>query len=219
MSAASGTVRAMKATEPSIPDLAAAVKQSLRAGGDTAALAGRVGDVVGAYQPSPELLTLSQRHGTPGRVAGHLLHAEEDFSLLALVWRPGQQTSIHDHRCWCVVYVVDGSEQETRYVDHGDFLVESRRTRNPAASVSALTPPGDIHRIRNDTDRTTISLHVYGIDLRVAGSSARRRYDTPVRELPANRRDVTTGFVSGLSRRATTPGPDGIIVALSEKLA
>lgn len=184
MSAGSGTVRAMKTTETSILDLATTVKQSVRAGGDAATLAARVSDVVGAYRPSTAgLLTPSQRQGTPGRVAGHLLHAEEDYSLLALVWRPGQQTSIHDHRCWCVVYVVDGSEQETRYVDHGDFLVESRRVRNLAGSVSALTPPGDIHRIRNDTDKTTISLHVYGIDLRVVGSSARRRYDAPVREL------------------------------------
>jgi predicted metal-dependent enzyme (double-stranded beta helix superfamily) len=83
-----------------------------------------------------------------------------------------------------VVYVVQGSEQETRYDDHGDFLVETITTRNLAGSVSALAPPGDIHRIRNDTDRIAISLHVYGIDLRVAGSSAQRFYDAPVRTAP-----------------------------------
>lgn len=177
----------MNATETSIQDLASAVKLSLRAGGDAAVVSARVGIVMSALRPGPGLLTPGQREGSPNRVAGHLLHAEKDFSMTALVWRPGQESSIHDHLCWCVVYVLDGSEQETRYDDHGDFLTETMRTRNPVGSVSALAPPGDIHRIRNDTDRNTISLHVYGIDLRVAGSSARRRYDAPVRELSSPR--------------------------------
>ena len=173
----------MNATETSIQDLAAAVKPSLRAGGDAAVVSARVGDAVAAHRPGLGLLTADQRQGSLDEVAGHLLHAENDFSMIALVWRPGQESSIHDHLCWCVVYVLDGSEQETRYADHGAFLTETMRTRNPAGSVSALAPPGDIHRIRNDTDRNTISLHVYGLDLRIAGSSARRRYDAPVREL------------------------------------
>ncbi|WP_344311108.1 hypothetical protein [Fodinicola feengrottensis] len=34
--------------------------------------------------------------------------------------------------------------------------------------------------IQNDSDRTAISLHVHGIEMRVAGSSVRRRYNAPV---------------------------------------
>lgn len=164
-----------------IRDLTGTIRTSLCEGGDAAAISARVAELVREHGPAPDLLTPHQRLGTPSRVASHLLHADDDFSMIALVWRPGQQTRIHDHRCWCVVYVVQGSEQETRYDDHGSFLTETITTRNPAGSVSALAPPGDIHRIRNDTDRITISLHVYGIDLRVAGSSARRTYDAPVR--------------------------------------
>jgi predicted metal-dependent enzyme (double-stranded beta helix superfamily) len=181
MSAAGGTVNSMNTSELQICDLAGRIHTTLRERGDAAAIAARVAVRVRAYGPMPALLTPLQRQGTPGRVASHLLHAEDDFSMLALVWRPGQQTQIHDHRCWCVVYVLQGSEQETRYDDHGGFLAETTTTDNPVGSVSALAPPGDIHRIRNDTDRTTISLHVYGIDLRVARSSARRIYDAPVR--------------------------------------
>jgi 3-mercaptopropionate dioxygenase len=161
--------------------LAGTIRTSVREGGDAAAIAERVAALLREHGPAPDLLSPNQRQGAPGRPASHLLHAEADFSMLAIVWRPGQQTRIHDHQCWCVVYVVQGSERETQYEDHGRFLAETTTTRNPAGSVSALAPPGDIHRIHNDTDRTTISLHIYGIDLRVAGSSVLRVYDAPVR--------------------------------------
>ena len=170
----------MTTAELGIRDLADAVRASLREGDEAAAIA----EVVRAHRPTPALLEPHQRLGTPDRVDSHLLHAEDDFSMIALVWRPGQRTRIHDHLCWCVVYVVQGSELETRYDDHGGFLTETATTRNPVGSVSALAPPGDIHRICNDAEDIAISLHVYGIDLRVAGSSARRTYDAPVRTAP-----------------------------------
>ena len=164
-------------------DIADLLRPTVQAGRDAAATAACVGALLSAHRPTSALLTPAQRLGRPDKAAGHLLHAEDDFSLLAIVWRPGQLTRIHDHRCWCVVCVLEGSEHETQYEDHGDFLVETATTRNVEGSISALAPPGDIHRIHNDTDRVTISLHVYGIDLRVAGSSARRTYDAPVRTL------------------------------------
>jgi len=173
----------MDTTERQIWDIADMLRPTVRAGRDDASTAACVGALIGAHRPTANLLTPEQRLGTPDRAAGHLLHAETDFSLLAIVWRPGQLTRIHDHLCWCVVGVVQGSERETQYEDHGDHLVETLTTRNVEGSVSALAPPGDIHRIHNDTDEITISLHVYGIDLRVAGSSARRTYDAPVRTL------------------------------------
>ncbi|HEX5121015.1 MAG TPA: cysteine dioxygenase family protein [Pseudonocardiaceae bacterium] len=180
MSATGGIVTSMNTSELRIRDLAGIIRTTLRERGDAASIATRVAGLVRASGPTPALLTPRQRQGAPERPTGHLLHAEDGFSMLALVWRPGQQTRIHDHRCWCMVYVLQGSEQETRYHDHGGFLTETTTTRNPVGSVSALAPPGDIHRIRNDTHHVTISLHVYGIDLRVAGSSARRIYDAPV---------------------------------------
>ena len=164
-------------------DIADLLRPTVQAGRDDAATAACVGALLSACRPTASLLTPAQRLGAPDKAAGHLLHAETDLSLLAIVWRPGQRTRIHDHRCWCVVHVLEGSERETQYEDHGDFLTEPITTRNAEGSVSALAPPGDLHRIHNDTDRVTISLHVYGIDLRVAGSSARRTYDAPVRTL------------------------------------
>ena len=82
-------------------------------------------------------------------LAGHVLHVEPDgaFSVLGLVWRPGQTTRIHDDITWCVV------------------------------EVSGFAPPGDIHRVRNVGDEIAISLHIYGTDITRVGSSARRFYD------------------------------------------
>ena len=42
------------------------------------------------------------------------MHAEPDgsFSVVGLVWRPGQITPIHDHVTWCVIGVLQGAEYE-----------------------------------------------------------------------------------------------------------
>src|ERR1700722_7303788 len=100
----------MTRTLATLTDLAAAVRQAVdaRAGWtDTAEL---VADQLRAHLPGPEILTPEQCLGRPARVAGHLLHAEPDgaFSILGLVWRPGQATRIHDHITWCVVGVLSG---------------------------------------------------------------------------------------------------------------
>jgi predicted metal-dependent enzyme (double-stranded beta helix superfamily) len=45
------------------------------------------------------VLTAEQRLGSPDGYVSHTLHVEPDgsFSIVALVWRPGQITRIHDH--------------------------------------------------------------------------------------------------------------------------
>ena len=46
--------------------------------------------------------------------------------------------------------------------------------------MTAFTPPGDIHRVGNPGPTVAVSLHLYGVDLRIHGSSVRRTYDLPV---------------------------------------
>jgi predicted metal-dependent enzyme (double-stranded beta helix superfamily) len=158
-----------------LTDLVAAVRQAIdvRTGWtDTAEL---VADQLRAHRPGPEILTSEQQLGQPDRVAGQLLHAEPDgaFSVLGLVWRPGQTTRIHDHITWCVVGVLSGIEHEELF----DEALNPIGTRdNPPGAVSGFAPPGDIHRIRNVGDETAISLHIYGTDISRVGSSARRFY-------------------------------------------
>lgn len=142
--------------------------------------ASRVAAALAGRRPPPDLLTASRRQGDPDRLASHVLHAEDLFSVVALVCRPGQRTAIHDHLAWGVVVVLQGTEQETVYRDRGDHLVPVAHSVNPTGSVTAFSPPGDIHRVGNPTGTTAISLHVYGTDLRASGSSVRRTYDLPI---------------------------------------
>jgi 3-mercaptopropionate dioxygenase len=138
--------------------------------------------VCAALRPAlsaPDLLQPEHRIGDPAAYRSHLLHVAPDgaFSVVALVWLPGQATAIHDHLAWCVVGVYEGAEHETRYrLTHDRRLVEAGSAVAFRGDVAGLLPPGDIHRVHNVGDSTAISLHVYGADLSVGGSSIRRTY-------------------------------------------
>lgn len=145
-----------------------------------------VAGVLRGHLPERSVLTPRQLDGDPERYAQHVLYVEPDgcFSIVALVWRPGQSTPVHDHVAWCVVGVIDGVEQETRYrlVEHDGepALQRAGLVHNPSGSVCAIAPPGDIHSVRNAGTDVAISLHVYGADILRLGSSVRRNYDVPV---------------------------------------
>lgn len=130
----------------------------------------------------PDLLSSERRQGSAECYTQHVLHVEPDgsFSVVALVWLPGQSTAIHDHVSWCTVGVYEGCESEITYRITGyggeRRVVETGRAVNVAGSVSAIAPPGDIHRVLNAGTSTAISLHVYGADISVLGSSIRRSY-------------------------------------------
>jgi predicted metal-dependent enzyme (double-stranded beta helix superfamily) len=128
---------------------------------------------------SPDLLLPEHRIGDPAGYRSHLLHVAPDgaFSLVALVWLPGQATAIHDHLSWCVVGVYQGAEYETRFLrTPSGHLIASGTTIAYPGDVAGLLPPGDIHRVHNAADAAAISLHVYGADLTLVGSSIRRAY-------------------------------------------
>ena len=144
--------------------------------GDTAERTVRdVTEVLRRRLPSPDVLTASQRQGSPDGYRSHVLYVEPDgsFSVVALVWRPGQATSIHDHVSWCAFGVIQGIEYEELFDAELNLLGDNT---NHVGEVSGFTPPGDIHRVRNIGDTTAISIHVYGADIHELGSSVRRSY-------------------------------------------
>lgn len=166
-----------------LDSLISAVRAAMRTGASWAETADLVADVLWLQMPGAEILTAEQRDGDPAGYRCHLLHGEPDgsFSVVALVWRPGQATPIHDHVTWCVFGVIQGAEREERYVLRDDGWLEQAGTVvNATGDVTALTPPGDIHQVRNDGAQTAISLHIYGTDIGRIGSSVRRIYDLPV---------------------------------------
>lgn len=150
-----------------------------------------VGERLAPHLGAADLLTAEQCESDPTRYRQHLLHAEHDgsFSVVALVWLPGQGTSVHDHISWCTTGVHQGQEHERRY-----RLVPASGTAGTARLVatadvvaaqgefSGFAPPGDIHRVWNAGPSKAMSLHVYGADISRLRTSVRRVY-----ELPADR--------------------------------
>ena len=164
-------------------NLVSAVRTATRRRASWAGTVGLVADQLRLHMPTAEILTAEQRYGDPTKYRCHLLHAEPDgsFSVVALVWRPGQATPIHDHVTWCVFGVIQGAECEERYVLRDDGWLEQDGTSvNAIGDVAGLAPPGDIHRVRNAGAETAISLHIYGTDISRLDSSVRRIYDLPV---------------------------------------
>lgn len=174
---------------PTLARLVESIRRVVRSGGADRQVADAVAALLQPYLSVEGLLTESQREPDPNHYRQHILHVEDDgsFSIVALVWLPGQETPIHDHVSWCVVGVHQGQEHETRYrmvtgEDGSSWLVEDGASINPPGSTAALTPPGDIHKVANQGPGLAISLHIYGADIGKLGSSIRRRYDLPVGE-------------------------------------
>jgi 3-mercaptopropionate dioxygenase len=168
--------------------LAAAVRDAVGRHADWADTARLVASALERHLPSPSILTAEQRRGDPEGYRSELIHSEPDgsFSIVALVWLPGQVTPIHDHLTWCVFGVIQGMESEELFEldEQGTGLVHAGYRVNSTGDVSGFAPPGDIHRVRNAGDHTAISIHIYGTDVARVGSSVRRRYDLPVQHAP-----------------------------------
>jgi 3-mercaptopropionate dioxygenase len=159
-------------TAPGLDELVAAIRSAVHEHGDWSATAERVAAAVRANLPAPTVLDGPER-----------LHIEPDgaFSVLALPWRPGQWTGIHDHVTWCVFATLDGEPVEERFELRDGGLALAGRRACPAGTVRAEAPPGDIHRLGNPHARSALTLHVYGTDVSRIGSSLRRTYDLPRR--------------------------------------
>jgi|SRR4051794_25850461 predicted metal-dependent enzyme (double-stranded beta helix superfamily) len=156
--------------------LVAGIRTAVARHADWAETARLVANQLRRHLPGPDVLTASERRGSADGYRGHTLHVEPDgsFSIVALVWRPGQLTRIHDHVTWCVFGVIQGVENEELF-DADLNLVG--RSENHVGDVGGFAPPGDIHRVHNIAGETAISIHVYGTDVTRVGSSARRYYD------------------------------------------
>jgi hypothetical protein len=116
--------------------------QSMVAAIDLAAsapLARRHRAVAAALKPFlglPDLLCHMSCPCSPDRYVRHLLHAGADYTVLALVWRPGQMSPVHGHRSWCALGIHHGCMTETLF-DPGPTGPEPRGCfqREPSATV------------------------------------------------------------------------------------
>ena len=132
-----------------------------------------------------DLLRYDQRLAGQDSYRRHLLYAEPKrrFTLLALIWLPGQQTPIHGHNAWCVVGVHEGAIDVTTYrrenADRADCSALSKTGdfTAPSGSVSFVQPdPEGIHRLSNTSAKPVITLHTYGMDLVEEPSAINKLY-------------------------------------------
>ena len=110
----------------------------------------------------------------PGHYARNAIFIapEQDLSLFALVWTPGQWTPIHDHGSWGVVGVLRGTLHERSYVrvDAGrdadaeiDLKPGGVFLLDPGTITSFVPNPDHIHRTGvPEGAEPVVSLHLYG---------------------------------------------------------
>ena len=124
----------------------------------------------------------------------YLLYCDplERFSVVSFVWGPGQKTPVHNHSVWGLIGVLRGSERSIRFRRGPSGVLE--QTGGPEVlrqgEIDAVSPAvGDIHEVsNNETDRTSVSIHVYGANI---GGVGREVYDLAT--------GAATSFVSGYS--------------------
>jgi len=97
----------------------------------------------------------------------HILYADAAgrYTIVAIVWRPGQRSSVHAHYTWSGAAVYRGELTETIYrVSRGPappFPVSNIRRR--PGDFTFHWPLNEIHRVGNESAETAISIHVYGV--------------------------------------------------------
>jgi len=91
------------------------------------------------------------------------LDPQARFCVVSFVWGPRQETPIHNHTVWGLLGQLRGQEISTNYDNNLNAI--SKSTLNPG-DIEAVSPSiGDIHKVRNGHNGTSISIHVYGADI------------------------------------------------------
>ena len=203
--------RPSTAARPPLSRLIDAIDQAVHSGMNGDERASAVADVLRESLYHPRLLPAEHRRSDAHTYRTNVVHTSPDgsFSLVALVWRPGQSTPVHSHLSWCVVGVYEGEEIETTYerVGHGrDRVVVGVGTqRFGPGDVGSLTSVSDIHRVHNGGDGLAISLHVYGLDYRRHAGSILERFDEPG-EAGGGGFQAPTDTAAPVRQRAGLPG-------------
>lgn len=154
-----------------VSDLLAATRNGVTAAAVTAALA-RTGTCV-------DWLPQEQRRANHDRYARHLLHADPSglFSVLAIVWAPGQQSPVHSHLTWCSVSVLSGTLTESIYKLSGDQPALLREDQHAPGALTFDPADGTIiHRLANRGSENALSLHVYGVGADRVNTGINRLY-------------------------------------------
>jgi predicted metal-dependent enzyme (double-stranded beta helix superfamily) len=125
------------------------------------------------YLCEPDLLTTAQKQSDADSYRRHLLYAAEDrsFSILAIVWNPGQCTPVHGHTAWGAAGVHSGNPYCESFINYESApqvlsLRSEMKLRLHPGDIATVEPGIDAaHRIGNDGISRCITVHIYGRDL------------------------------------------------------
>jgi predicted metal-dependent enzyme (double-stranded beta helix superfamily) len=107
------------------------------------------------------------------------------FTVLSLVWGPGQFSPPHAHAAWCGYAVVENPLTETLYAfdtARQKAHLSGEAMREPGYACFAEAGLDQIHRLGNAGSEPAISLHVYGVDLARIGTHVNRLLDVAGQE-------------------------------------
>jgi predicted metal-dependent enzyme (double-stranded beta helix superfamily) len=156
--------------KPALAAYVAAVEDILAGGVDEADVPVRVAAALAPLAAVRDLLEPAQRMGDPQSYARHTLYADPEgrFTVLAIVWQPGQTSCVHGHSAWCAVAVHEGRPSVALYDYEQGYGALPGREICCAPGYVTWVHPGvqQPHRLFNADSRVAITLHTYGRDLR-----------------------------------------------------
>lgn len=131
--------------------------------------------LLGKLVQSDSWLPVEKRKANNERYARHLLYQDpqDRFEVIVLVWKPGQQTYLHDHDgTWGVEGVLIGRIKVMNFLQAGCLsknIVKLHFTGSETVNeqgTGQLLPPADCHILEAEGDQIAITVHVYGKQLR-----------------------------------------------------
>jgi len=126
----------------------------------------------------------------PDRYVRNLVHEGPGYQALALCWKNGQRSPIHNHRgSACGVKVLRGVATETAFTRAPNGLVVPTGSRELAAGYICGSYDEDIHQVSNlqAGGADLVTLHIYAppllrMDMFSLDSPAIREWDDPVND-------------------------------------
>jgi cysteine dioxygenase len=124
------------------------------------------------------------------RYVRNLVHAGPGYQALALCWRNGQRSPIHNHRgSACGVKVLSGTATETAFVRAPNGMVMPTSSRDLAEGYICGSYDEDIHQVSNlqGGDADLVTLHIYSppllrMDMFSLDTPAVHEWDDPVND-------------------------------------
>jgi predicted metal-dependent enzyme (double-stranded beta helix superfamily) len=179
--------RAILASAPSYPAALLMAEIGDACDGAAHAMGDRIAHALRVAAAMPDLLTPELRAPRNGCYARHTIAADPAgrFTLLSIVWGPGQFSPPHAHDTWCAYAVAENTLTETLYefdAQSGKAVAAGTTEREPGYACFAPAGLEQIHRLGNATGVGAISLHAYGVEGSRVGTHVNRLMDVAERE-------------------------------------